>query len=48
MGNYHEYLGLPNVICAGGSWLTDARLLESEDWEEVQRRAMTINHVLEN
>lgn len=48
MGNYHEYLGLPNVICAGGSWLTDARLLESEDWEEVQRRATTINHEAKN
>ncbi|MBL4796528.1 MAG: bifunctional 4-hydroxy-2-oxoglutarate aldolase/2-dehydro-3-deoxy-phosphogluconate aldolase [Oleispira sp.] len=46
--NYQEYLALPNVICAGGSWLTEARLLKSGDWEEVERRAMTINNSTEN
>jgi 2-dehydro-3-deoxyphosphogluconate aldolase/(4S)-4-hydroxy-2-oxoglutarate aldolase len=40
--NYQEYLALPNVICAGGSWLTEATLLNSGDWEEVKRRAMAI------
>jgi 2-dehydro-3-deoxyphosphogluconate aldolase/(4S)-4-hydroxy-2-oxoglutarate aldolase len=47
-GNYHEYLELPNVICAGGSWLTETRLLNSGDWEEVERRAMTINKSTKN
>jgi 2-dehydro-3-deoxyphosphogluconate aldolase/(4S)-4-hydroxy-2-oxoglutarate aldolase len=47
-GNYHEYLELPNVICAGGSWLTEIRLLNSGDWEEVERRAMTINKSTKN
>lgn len=47
-GNFHEYIGLPNVICAGGSWLTDARLVNSEDWEEVERRAKTVSNASED
>jgi 2-dehydro-3-deoxyphosphogluconate aldolase/(4S)-4-hydroxy-2-oxoglutarate aldolase len=40
--NYQGYLALPNVICAGGSWLTEATLLNGGDWEEVKKRAMAI------
>jgi 2-dehydro-3-deoxyphosphogluconate aldolase/(4S)-4-hydroxy-2-oxoglutarate aldolase len=40
--NYQEYLGLPNVICAGGSWLTESKLLIEGDWAEVTRRAAEI------
>jgi 2-dehydro-3-deoxyphosphogluconate aldolase/(4S)-4-hydroxy-2-oxoglutarate aldolase len=43
--NYQEYLGLPNVICAGGSWLTEAKLLTEGDWAEVTRRATEIVNV---
>ncbi|NRA24464.1 MAG: bifunctional 4-hydroxy-2-oxoglutarate aldolase/2-dehydro-3-deoxy-phosphogluconate aldolase [Oleispira sp.] len=40
--NYHDYLGLSNVMCVGGSWLTEADLLTSRDWVEVERRALAI------
>jgi 2-dehydro-3-deoxyphosphogluconate aldolase/(4S)-4-hydroxy-2-oxoglutarate aldolase len=43
--NYQDYLGLPNVICAGGSWLTEAKLLTEGDWAEVTRRATEIVNV---
>jgi 2-dehydro-3-deoxyphosphogluconate aldolase/(4S)-4-hydroxy-2-oxoglutarate aldolase len=43
--NYQEYLGLPNVICVGGSWLTEAKLLTEGDWAEVTRRATEIVNV---
>ncbi|MFT4906311.1 MAG: 2-dehydro-3-deoxyphosphogluconate aldolase/(4S)-4-hydroxy-2-oxoglutarate aldolase [Oleispira sp.] len=40
--NYQEYLGISNVICAGGSWLTESKLLIEGDWNEVTRRASEI------
>ena len=40
--NYQDYLALPNVICAGGSWLTDSKLLASEEWDQVTKRAENI------
>jgi 2-dehydro-3-deoxyphosphogluconate aldolase/(4S)-4-hydroxy-2-oxoglutarate aldolase len=45
--NYQEYLGLPNVICAGGSWLTESKLLTEGDWAEVTRRATEIVNMSE-
>lgn len=41
--NYQDYLALPNVICAGGSWLVNAELLANEDWAEITQRALAIN-----
>jgi 2-dehydro-3-deoxyphosphogluconate aldolase/(4S)-4-hydroxy-2-oxoglutarate aldolase len=46
--NYQEYLGLPNVICAGGSWLTESKLLIEGDWAEVTRRAAEIVNLTDN
>ena len=40
--NYQEYLNLPNVICVGGSWLTEGKLLAAKDWIEVEARAEKI------
>jgi len=40
--NYLGYLNLPNVICAGGSWLTEASLLNDENWAKVESRARDI------
>lgn len=40
--NYQDYLSLPNVICAGGSWLVDADVLAREDWREITNRAAAI------
>ena len=33
------YLGLGNVACVGGSWLTPASIVESGDWSAVTRLA---------
>jgi 2-dehydro-3-deoxyphosphogluconate aldolase/(4S)-4-hydroxy-2-oxoglutarate aldolase len=37
--NAPDYLGLPNVLCVGGSWVAEARLLTGERWDEVTRLA---------
>ena len=34
-----KYLGLPNVSCVGGSWLTPRAALENEDWREITQLA---------
>lgn len=33
------YLALPNVLCAGGSWLSPADALAARDWERVEALA---------
>lgn len=43
--NYQDYLALANVICVGGSWLTETRLLTTEDWHEVTQRALAIEYL---
>jgi len=40
--NYQEYLSLDNVICVGGSWITEGRLLTANNWPEVEKRAHDI------
>lgn len=42
LDNYQNYLSLPNVICAGGSWLVNSELLANEDWTEITQRASAI------
>jgi len=42
LDNYQSYLSLPNVICIGGSWLTEASLMTTENWPEIELRAKTI------
>ena len=34
-----DYLGLPNVACVGGSWLTPRDAVEAGDWARVERLA---------
>lgn len=34
--NYRDYLALPNVLCIGGSWMVDTKLIEAEQWEEIE------------
>ncbi|MDX1541597.1 MAG: bifunctional 4-hydroxy-2-oxoglutarate aldolase/2-dehydro-3-deoxy-phosphogluconate aldolase [Geminicoccaceae bacterium] len=34
-----DYLGLPNVVCVGGSWLTPGPALQAGDWEQITRLA---------
>jgi 2-dehydro-3-deoxyphosphogluconate aldolase/(4S)-4-hydroxy-2-oxoglutarate aldolase len=37
--NAPDYLGLPNVLCVGGSWVAEASLLNQGRWDEVRRLA---------
>src|SRR3954471_5527140 len=37
--NAREFLALPNVACVGGSWLTPADALASQDWTRITRLA---------
>lgn len=33
--NAQDYLSLPNVICAGGSWVAPQKLMEQGKWDEI-------------
>jgi len=33
--NAHEFLGLSNVACVGGSWLTPADAVAQGDWGRI-------------
>lgn len=37
--NVHDYLSLPNVICAGGSWVAPKAAVDKGDWAEIKRLA---------
>lgn len=38
-GNARSYLDLPNVICAGGSWVAPADLIQKQDWAGIESLA---------
>ena len=38
--NAQEFLGLPNVACVGGSWLTPADALRANDWARISGLAL--------
>ncbi|MCA0907490.1 bifunctional 4-hydroxy-2-oxoglutarate aldolase/2-dehydro-3-deoxy-phosphogluconate aldolase [Ruegeria marisrubri] len=37
--NARDYLSLPNVICAGGSWVAPRQLVENGDWAGIETLA---------
>ncbi|NRB33285.1 MAG: bifunctional 4-hydroxy-2-oxoglutarate aldolase/2-dehydro-3-deoxy-phosphogluconate aldolase [Rhodobacteraceae bacterium] len=37
--NAHSYLSLPNVVCAGGSWVVPKAAMQAGDWGEIERLA---------
>ncbi len=37
--NAPDYLGLPNVLCVGGSWVAPKGLMEAGDWAGITRLA---------
>lgn len=37
--NAHSYLSLPNVVCAGGSWVAPADLVAKGAWDEIEQLA---------
>ncbi|WP_343563526.1 bifunctional 4-hydroxy-2-oxoglutarate aldolase/2-dehydro-3-deoxy-phosphogluconate aldolase [Kiloniella sp. b19] len=34
--NARSYLGLPNVVCAGGSWVAPKALMQAGQWREIE------------
>ncbi len=39
--NVDSYLSLPNVVCAGGSWVAPSALIEAGDWAGITELAKT-------
>ena len=39
--NAESYLSLPNVVCAGGSWVAPKGLVQAERWDEIEALART-------
>ncbi|MEP1356049.1 MAG: bifunctional 4-hydroxy-2-oxoglutarate aldolase/2-dehydro-3-deoxy-phosphogluconate aldolase [Tateyamaria sp.] len=39
MGNANSYLSLPNVVCAGGSWVAPKDLVQAGDWAGIEALA---------
>ena len=37
--NVNQYLSLPNVVCAGGTWLTPKSLMEKGHWDKIHEIA---------
>lgn len=37
--NARDYLGLPNVLCVGGSWVAPADMVKSGDWDGITKLA---------
>jgi 2-dehydro-3-deoxyphosphogluconate aldolase/(4S)-4-hydroxy-2-oxoglutarate aldolase len=37
--NAHSYLSLPNVICAGGSWVAPKAAMVAGDWDKIEQLA---------
>jgi 2-dehydro-3-deoxyphosphogluconate aldolase/(4S)-4-hydroxy-2-oxoglutarate aldolase len=37
--NAADYLGLPNVVCVGGSWVAPKAMVADGDWEGITRLA---------
>jgi len=40
--NYQNYLSLPNVVCVGGSWITQSADIESGNWDSITALATEI------
>ncbi len=40
LANAMDYLSLPNVICAGGSWVAPADLVTAKDWAGIESLAL--------
>jgi 2-dehydro-3-deoxyphosphogluconate aldolase / (4S)-4-hydroxy-2-oxoglutarate aldolase len=40
LANAPDFLGLPNVCCVGGSWITPAESIRNADWASITRLAL--------
>jgi 2-dehydro-3-deoxyphosphogluconate aldolase/(4S)-4-hydroxy-2-oxoglutarate aldolase len=41
--SYQDYLGLPNVLCVGGSWMIPKAALAAGDWADITRRGRELS-----
>ncbi len=39
LANAHDYLGLSNVVCVGGSWVAPDDLVKAGRWDEIEALA---------
>lgn len=46
-GNVMDYLTLPNVICAGGSWVAPDALVQAGDWAAIEALARDASQLRE-
>lgn len=37
--NFRDFLGLPNVVCCGGSWMVAGSLVREGRWEDIEQLA---------
>ena len=37
--NVLAYLALPNVLCVGGSWIAQPKLIQAKNWSEIEKLA---------
>lgn len=40
--NVNDYLRLPNVVCAGGSWLVNQEIIANKDWAKITALAKQV------
>jgi 2-dehydro-3-deoxyphosphogluconate aldolase/(4S)-4-hydroxy-2-oxoglutarate aldolase len=45
--NFIDFLSLPNVICAGGSWVCPASAIQNHDWDRIRQLAQDVHRVIE-
>ncbi|MET0068042.1 MAG: bifunctional 4-hydroxy-2-oxoglutarate aldolase/2-dehydro-3-deoxy-phosphogluconate aldolase [Candidatus Thiodiazotropha sp.] len=38
--DFRDYLGLPNVVCVGGSWVAPLELMRNGDWQTITQLAV--------
>lgn len=44
-GNAETYLSLPNVVCAGGSWVAPRDMVQAGDWAGIEALARTASRL---
>ena len=45
--NFIDFLSLPNVICAGGSWVCPANAIRNNDWDRIRQLAQDVHRAIE-
>ena len=39
LSNVKDYLALPNVLCVGGSWIAQPKLIKQKRWADIEQLA---------